>query len=62
MENQPYMIAADPSEPGSRVVVTEPDGQQLHIRREDADPEHRFIAYRLAAGWFGNLPAGYETD
>ena len=62
MENQPYKIVADPSDPDSRVVVTEPGGRELHIHREDADPEHRFIAYRLAAGWFGNLPAGYQAD
>ncbi|MEB0266795.1 hypothetical protein [Cryobacterium sp. 10I5] len=62
METQPYMIVADPSDPDSKVVVTEPSGRVLHIHREDADPEHRFTAYRLAAGWFGNLPAGYEAD
>ncbi len=33
------------------------DGRNWRIHREDADPEHRMLAYRLAAEWFGNLPA-----
>ena len=61
METKPYMIVADPSDPDS-VVVTEPGGREVRVHREDADPEHRFTAYRLAAGWFGNLPAGYVAD
>lgn len=44
------------------MVVTEPDGVERRVHREDADPEHRFVAYRIAAGWFGNLPAGYAPD
>lgn len=44
------------------VVVTEPSGKEWRIHREDADREHRFVSYRLAAGWFGNLPAGYKSE
>ncbi|EGD57141.1 hypothetical protein [Gordonia neofelifaecis] len=50
-----YTVTPDP-ENADLVLVTEPSGRTLRIHREDADPEHRFTAYRLAAGWFGNLP------
>lgn len=51
-----YIITADPHDP-EQVIVTVPNGSLRRIHRQDADPEHRFTAYRLAAGWFGNLPA-----
>jgi len=54
-ENSSYVVTPDP-EDADRVLVTEPSGRTLRIHREDADPEHRFTSYRLAAGWFGNLP------
>lgn len=50
-----YTVAPDPDDT-DRVLVTEPSGRAHRIHREDADPEHRFTSYRLAAGWFGNLP------
>ncbi len=50
-----YVVTPDP-EDTDRVLVTEPGGRTLRIHCEDADPEHRFTAYRLAAGFFGNLP------
>ena len=28
--------------------------RSLRIHREDADPEHRHLEYRMAATWFGN--------
>lgn len=43
------------------VVVTEPSGEERRIHRGDADPEHRFVSYRIAAGWFGNLPAEHTA-
>lgn len=52
-----YIISPDPVEPDTTVIVTDPTGRARRIRCEDADPEHRFVVYRLAAGWFGNLPA-----
>lgn len=30
------------------------DGRYWRICQEDADPEHRFAAYRVAADYFGN--------
>lgn len=30
---------------------------RVRIHREDADPEHRLVEYRLAGAWFANLPA-----
>lgn len=54
-----YSIAADPSD-SNMIIVTDANGSRIRIHREDADPEHRFTTYRLAAGWFGNLPAGFE--
>lgn len=39
------------------ITVTDGDGRGWLIHREDADPEHRFLTYRLAAAWFGNQPA-----
>lgn len=39
------------------VTVSSSDGQIQLISREDADPEHRFLSYRLAAAYFGNQPA-----
>lgn len=41
------------------VIVTSDHHGPIHIHRNDADPEHRFTAYRLAAGWFGNLPGDH---
>lgn len=38
-------------------VVVTAGGATHRIHREDADPEHRFQSYRLAAAWFGNRPA-----
>lgn len=59
-----YTIHADAEDPDTVIVTSagvNPDHTTsvVRIHREDADPEHRFIQYRLAAGWFGNLP-GYE--
>lgn len=51
-----FKISADKKNPVDSVVVVDPDGKEWRIHVEDADPEHRFTAYRLAAGWFGNLP------
>jgi hypothetical protein len=39
------------------VDVTNALGETDRIDREDADPEHRFTHYRLAAAVFGNPPA-----
>lgn len=39
------------------LLVTASDGGSWRIHREDADPEHRFLAYRLAATYFGNEPS-----
>ncbi|PRZ12924.1 hypothetical protein [Nesterenkonia sandarakina] len=58
-QDSAYNIRPDDDE---FVVVTEPSGKEWRIHREDADPEHRFVSYRLAAGWFGNLPAKYAVD
>lgn len=52
-----YLVQVDEADPRDSVVVIDPEGRALRIHREDADPEHRFTAHRLAAGWFGNLPA-----
>lgn len=52
-----YCVAVNEADPSNSVVVTDPEGRACCIHREDADPEHRSTAYRLAAGWFGNLPA-----
>lgn len=52
-----YRVRVDESEPKDRVIVIDPEGRALSIHRDDADPEHRRTDYRLAAGWFGNLPA-----
>lgn len=52
-----YRVQVDESNPHDGVVVISPEGRALSIHREDADPEHRSTSYRLAAGWFGNLPA-----
>lgn len=41
-------------------VIVLNQGQRWRIHREDADPEHRFAAYRKAAEWFGNRPAPQE--
>lgn len=57
-----YLIKPDPDRPTDAVIVTHPDGREQRIYQEDADPEHRFTSYRLAAGWFGNLPAGYDPE
>lgn len=51
-----YRVSVDESDPRDSVVVVDPDGRAWRIHREDADPEHRSTAYRLAAGWFGSLP------
>lgn len=40
-----------------QVTVTTSDGESLRIHREDADPEHRHLSYRLAATYFGNQPS-----
>lgn len=42
------------SDPDAVDVAVNGIAQTIH--REDADPEHRFTAYRLAAAYFGNLP------
>jgi len=52
-----YTISPSVVDPGGSVFITGPGAQHWTIHREDADPEHRFVQYRLAAGWFGNLPA-----
>lgn len=57
--NQPaggYTVRLDPDHPDT-VIVTNTRGRARRIHREDANPEHRFTDYRLAAGWFANLPA-----
>lgn len=36
-----------------RIWVTTPYNRR-RIHREDADPEHRHVEYRMAATWFGN--------
>lgn len=33
------------------------DATSRLIHRQDADPEHRFTEYRLAAAWFANAPS-----
>lgn len=61
MKGQPtsrYTIEPDPVNPSEYVVIVDPDGKKWRIDKESADPEHRYTSYRLAAGWFGNLPAG----
>lgn len=52
----PWTIWADHADPTRRVLVVG-GGRTWSIDIEAADPEHRHLAYRLAAGWFGNLPA-----
>lgn len=52
-----YTIWADPADPTRRVLVVGA-GRTWMIDAEAADPEHRHLPYRLAGGWFGNLPAG----
>lgn len=47
-----YPVAGDDA-----VMVIGPVGVTWRIHREDADPEHRFVMFRLAASWFGNEPA-----
>lgn len=54
MSGDGYAVAGDGAD---RVVVTGPGGARTRVHREDADPEHRFVEVRLAAAWFGNLPA-----
>lgn len=61
-QTKAFTIGPDPKSPDTHVFVVDPDGREWRIFNEDADPEHRFVAYRLAAGWFGNLPAGYEAE
>lgn len=58
-----YTVTGDPGVEGStdHVFVTRSDGRSWRIHCEDADPEHRFTAYRLAAGWFGNVPASHAA-
>lgn len=56
---QGYLIERDVLDDHT-VVVVDPDQRSWRIHRESADPEHRHTAYRLAAGWFANLPA--RTD
>lgn len=51
-----FRIDVDPKDDDT-VIVTDRRGRTRRIHREAADPEHRFMAYRLAAGWFANLPA-----
>lgn len=53
-----YLVHADPDSTDV-VIVVGVSGRHWRIHREDADPEHRFVPYRLAAGWFGNLPADH---
>lgn len=57
--NQPtggFTIRLDADDPDT-AIVTNARGRARRIHREDADPEHRFTDYRLAAGWFANMPA-----
>lgn len=56
-----FAVCPDPDD-RDVVVVTNARGQVRRVHREDADPEHRFAFYRLAAGWFGNLPTPEPTD
>lgn len=57
-----YVITADPSSLSDSVLVADFGGNVSRIGIEDADPEHRFAKYRLAAGWFANLPAGFDPN
>lgn len=56
-ETEPFLatIAVDPYGSDDVVIVRDATGS-WRIHREDADPEHRFTAHRLAAAWFGNIP------
>lgn len=56
-----YTVQPDLESSAEHVIVTDPDGRRWRIDKESADPEHRFTAYRLAAGWFGNLPAPEDS-
>lgn len=56
-----FRVRRDESDPHDSVIVIDPDGRSWCIHRHDADPEHRSIPYRLAAGWFANLPAGGQS-
>lgn len=58
MAENGYLVHAD-TDSADRIIVVGVSGRHWRIDREDADPEHRFTPYRLAAGWFGNLPAGH---
>lgn len=44
------------------VLVINTEGLVRRIRQEEADPEHRFTAYRLAAAYFGNPTVGQEQN
>lgn len=57
-----YAITADPSSPRDSVLVADLDGNVSRIGIEEADPEHRLAKYRIAAGWFANLPAGFDPN
>lgn len=48
-------IMPDPND-SDTVFVRSPSGGAMRIRREDADPEHRFVTYQAAAKHFGNKP------
>ena len=56
-----YTIAADPTDSDRVIVKIGSTGATWTIHRDDADPEHRFTAYRLAAGWFANLPQSFRS-
>ncbi|KIP53816.1 hypothetical protein [Leucobacter komagatae] len=61
-----FSIVADAHDPENAVIVTEMQpgrhSRPIRIDKHSADPEHRLTAYRLAAGWFGNLPARHAME
>lgn len=61
-----FSIAADAHDPENAVIVTAmlpgKHSWRIRIEKHSADPEHRLTAYRLAAGWFGNLPARHAME
>lgn len=58
-----YVIRATESPDTISVTAIADSGSHTwSVDREEADPEHRFTEYRLAAGYFGNLPATRKED
>lgn len=56
-----FSITRDVLDPQDTVLVIDPDQRSWRIHREEADPEHKLTPYRLAAGWFANLPAAHTS-